>query len=384
MYPISKCKIMCLLSCMMMLAAIPACAEKEAEKEAVNTSEYLREEAINGSKEQEMDSYKIEEAFVDTFTVENEANAQFYIQESRAAYAEYDYGKMIFDEFTASSGDYLEAGDVIAKVHIEVSEADLTEVRLSLQRMQERVEADRLLYEKEDALLKEDAYNTKGSQAQGVAMRLYEESVEAHRQDIEAQNEQIEDTKEKLTKMETAAAITEITAPTAGYLKDMATLVYGDEVLDGKIIGVLEPGKSNILSVNNEKNVFRYGKEVTVLCKNGAEELEFAGKVITPSQQSVASQASDKKACILLEEAGSTYLQENDVNSILVRVNTIEQKNAVMVKMGSLEVNGSTAYATVVQQDGSFLKKKVVIGGRNEDYYWVINGLKDKDQVVVP
>lgn len=380
MYQIKKCYILCLLIGLVSAICLCGCIEQRTEAENVDTAEYLNEEALQGNRKTQLDAYTIEEVFTDTFVVEYEANAQFYIQDSHAAF---DYGKMLFDEFIASSGDYLEAGDVIAKVHIEVSEADLTEKRLALQRMQERVEADGIIYEKEDALLREDAYNTKGSQAQGVAMRQYEASVEKHRQDIENQKTQIDKTAEELAKMEEAAALTEIKAPSAGYLKDMPVLAYGDEIEDGKILGVLEPKKSSILLVNNEENAFRYGKEVSVICKKGVEELTFKGQVITPSEKSIALQAGNKKACVLLEEAGAAYLQGNEVNSILVKVNSMEQKNAVMVGVGCLE-EGSSTYATVVQQDGSFLKKRVIIGGKNEEYYWVIEGLNAGDKVVVP
>ena len=380
MYQIRKCRIMCLL---MGLLCLCGCAKQTEIQQEVKVSDYLNEEALTIDKARVMDSYVIEEAFMDTFVVEYEANAQFYIQDSHAAYADYEYGTMLFDEYAASSGDYLEAGDVIAKVHIEVSGADLEEARLKLKRMQERIEADRILYEKEDAMLEKDAYAIKNFEARGVAIRLYMESVESHKQDIEYQNKQIEKVKESLQEMEAAAALTEIKAPTAGYLKDVTSLAYGDEIPDGKIIGVLEPKKSSILLVNNEENAFRYGKDVTVICKKGLDEMEFTGRVITPSQKSIAMQAGSKKSCIALEDAGSAYLQDNDVNSILVKVNSIEQKNAVMVKLGALE-EGSSSYATVVQEDGSFLKKSVVIGGKNEEYYWVIKGLEAGEQVVVP
>ena len=109
--------------------------------------------------------------------------------------------------------------------------------------------------------------------------------------------------------------------------------------------------------------------------------------VITPSQSSVAIQASDRKARILLDEEGKEYLRENKVNTIEVRVNTVEQENALMVKMGSLEVEGNDGddyYATVVQEDGSFLRKKVIVGGISDDCYWVMEGLKSTDSIVVP
>lgn len=377
----------------LLLVAVPmmvfaGCKEEVAE-DALEVSNYLNEEALTGGEERQLSSYIIEEAIEGTFIVESKANAQSYIQDSVAAYAEYEYGTMLFDELLASTGDYVEAGEPIAKVHIEVSEADLTAARLSIQRMEERVEADRLMYEKEDTILKREAYGTQGSQAQGVAMRQYEASLERHRQDIEAQNKAIKKAKENLVKMEEADAITEITAPISGYITDVATLVYGRDVPDNMIIAVLEPQRSGILCVNNEKNAFRYGKEVEILCKKEELVKEFTGVVITPSQSSVASQATDRRACIRIDEEGMAYLQENKVNTIEVTVRTIEQEHAIMVSLDALEVDdkekdSDIAYATVVQEDGSFLKKKVVLGGMNEACYWVLEGLNANDSVVVP
>lgn len=388
MRQISKWQTMSLLMLMLFPLVLAGCKE-EVVKEAVEVSDYLNEEALTGGEERQLKSYIIEEAVVGTFIVKNQAAAEFYIQDSVAAYAEYEYGTMIFDKLLSTTGDYVEAGEAIAQVHIDVSEADMTAARLAIQRMEERVEADRLMYEKEDAKQKREVYSMAQSVAQNVAIRQYEESLEYHRQNLEAQYKAIERAKENLVKMEEADALTEITAPISGYIKDVPTLVYGRVIPNKMIIGVLEPEKSGILTVINDKNAFRYGKEVEIVCKKDDFEKEFTGVVITPSQASVASQASDRRACVRLDEEGAAFLQENKVNTIEVTVKTIEQENAVMVKMGSLELDekdkdNNLAYATVVQEDGSFLKKKVVIGGMNEECYWVLEGLEGGDKIVVP
>lgn len=388
MRQISKWQTMSLLMLMLFPLVLAGCKE-EVVKEAVEVSDYLNEEALTGGEERQLKSYIIEEAVVGTFIVKNQAAAEFYIQDSVAAYAEYEYGTMIFDKLLSTTGDYVEAGEAIAQVHIDVSEADMTAARLAIQRMEERVEADRLMYEKEDAKQKREVYSMAQSVAQNVAIRQYEESLEYHRQNLEAQYKAIERAKENLVKMEEADALTEITAPISGYIKDVPTLVYGRVIPNKMIIGVLEPEKSGILTVINDKNAFRYGKEVEIVCKKDDFEKEFTGVVITPSQASVASQASDRRACVRLDEEGAAFLQENKVNTIEVTVKTIEQENAVMVKMGSLELDekdkdNNIAYATVVLEDGSFLKKKVVIGGMNEECYWVLEGLEGGDKIVVP
>lgn len=386
MRQISRIKRLGLLLAALPVLVLSGCTQEEV-KETVKVSDYLNEQALTGGEERQYGSYIIEEVVTGTFCIVAKANAEFHIQDSAAAYADYEYGTMLFDKYVAIEGSYLEAGEAIAKVHINVSEADITAAGLAIQRMEERVEADRLIYEKEDAILKTKAYNTQGSQASGVAMREYEASLERHRQDIESQQKAIEKAKENLAKMEEADSITEITAPISGYVKDLTKLEYGKEIPSDMIVAIMEPENSGILTVSNEKNAFRYGKAVRVICKKDDLEKEFTGVVITPSLSSVATQASDRKARILLDDEGKEYLRENKVNTIEARVNTVEQENALMVKMGSLERDAKDEdafYATVVQEDGSFLRKKVIVGGISDDCYWVLEGLESTDSIVVP
>lgn len=383
---ISRIKQLSLLLTVIPALMLAGCKEEEV-KEEVDVSDYLNEQALEGGEERQYSSYIIEDVVTGTFCVVAKENAEFHIQDSVAAYADYEYGTMLFDKYAAIEGSYLEAGEPIVKVHINVSEADITAARLAIQRMEERVEADRVIYEKEDAILKRKAYSYDGTQTSGVAVWEYETSLEHHRQDIEAQQKAIEKAKENLAKMEEANSITEITAPISGYVKELPKLEYGKEIPNKMIVGIMEPENSGILTVDNDKNAFRYGKAVKVICKKEKLEKEFTGVVITPSQSSVAIQASDRKARILLDEEGKEYLRENKVNTIEVRVNTVEQENALMVKMGSLEVEGNDGdnyYATVVQEDGSFLRKKVIVGGISDDCYWVMEGLKSTDSIVVP
>lgn len=383
---ISRIKQLSLLLTVIPALMLAGCKEEEV-KEEVDVSDYLNEQALEGGEERQYSSYIIEDVVTGTFCVVAKENAEFHIQDSVAAYADYEYGTMLFDKYAAIEGSYLEAGEPIVKVHINVSEADITAARLAIQRMEERVEADRVIYEKEDAILKRKAYSYDGTQTSGVAVWEYETSIEHHRQDIEAQQKAIEKAKENLAKMEEANSITEITAPISGYVKELPKLEYGKEIPNKMIVGIMEPENSGILTVDNNKNAFRYGKAVKVICKKEKLEKEFTGVVITPSQSSVAIQASDRKARILLDEEGKEYLRENKVNTIEVRVNTVEQENAMMVKMGSLEVEGNDGdnyYATVVQEDGSFLRKKVIVGGISDDCYWVLEGLKSTDSIVVP
>ena len=226
---ISRIKQLSLLLTVIPALMLAGCKEEEV-KEEVDVSDYLNEQALEGGEERQYSSYIIEDVVTGTFCVVAKENAEFHIQDSVAAYADYEYGTMLFDKYAAIEGSYLEAGEPIVKVHINVSEADITAARLAIQRMEERVEADRVIYEKEDAILKRKAYGSQDSQVNGVAIWEYETSLEHHRQDIESQQKAIEKAKENLAKMEEANSITEITAPISGYVKELPKLEYGKEI----------------------------------------------------------------------------------------------------------------------------------------------------------
>ncbi len=413
MFQISKKKIACFLVVVLITGMLSGCKQAESageqtvqeasgqtkqdsaegasqetasqeDEDAVEVSDYLNEKALNAGPENQLASYQIEEAIKGTFRITKEANAQFYVQDSVAAYARYEYGTMIFDELISSTGKFVEAGDVIAKVHIDVKESDLTELRLSRQRMQERLEDDRTRYAKKERETEIDAYEIEDFHDRGVALREREELKEFHKQDIENRTKEIEKVSEQIAKMEAAAAMKEITAPISGYIRDVGVLVPGRVIPSETMVAVLEPQKSDIVWVNNSGNEFRYGKEVEVICANTTEEEKFTGVVITPSLMSVAEQATDRKACIKLDEECVKYLETAMVNSIKAKVNVVEQEDAVMVKINALEADDEDFYATVIQENGSFLKKKVIVGGMSGEYFWVLEGLQENDRVVVP
>lgn len=349
---------------------------------AVNNDQYLSQDAVE--KKADMTSYKYDTVIAGDFYEKVESNASFYVQDSRAARADYKYGEMIFDGFKVSVNTYVTAGDPIADVHIDISNSEIEEVRLKIQRMEERVVTDTKDYADSDAILKRKAYAVSDSQAQGVAIHEYEESVALHNQDITNRQTQIADLKEQIEKMEQAQGITQILAPIDGYLKDLAVLKNGDKVADKKIFAVVEPSGSNIITVNNSNNDFHYGKEVDVVMTTQDGEMKLTGTVITPSKISVASQASDKAAQIRLSKSAQELPGKEDIKKILVTVKSGEIKNALMIKIGSLIEDKNNTYATVVTEDGSFLKKSVIVGGKNKEYYWILRGLNEGDTVVIP
>lgn len=317
------------------------------------------------------------------FYDEYEHTAQLYIPERKPVTVKYKYGKCEFVDFAITPGTYVNKGDAIAYVHIEVSEADIEKERIALTRMEERLEQDIKDYEDIDKYVYSKAYGKHDSEF-GVALREHKESVEAHKQDIEQRRTMIAEQRELIAKMEYAKNLSELVAPTDGYVKDMITIKRGEEVKDNTTLAVVTPKDTNIILVPNENNVYRYGKNVEVSLVYDGEKMEGTGVVISPSASTMQGNMDSSVAYIRLEIPGIETFNEDTTKSIKVKVRDNEMKDVLILPRGSLEESGTTAYATVITPDGSYVKRGVVIGKTGKKYYWILSGLNEGEQVVVP
>lgn len=327
-------------------------------------------------------AYKTDTAIKGEFYEEVKMNGNYYIREAQAARVSYEYGKMIFDEFLVKNKDYVMAGDPIASVRIEVSDADIKEVQLRIQRMEERLAFDRQDYAKDDKKAMEDAYAIKDPHAQGIAVTSYLKQKELHDQNIATRERTITDQKEILSKMEEAKNMTAILAPCDGYVSDLATYSAGNEVKDKTILALVSNQKSNLIEVNNSQEDFKYGQQVEVTITGKTGEETMIGTVISPSI--MAGEVAGGSAVIQLPKTIEEMPEKKDVKKILVTLKAGKEENAVMIKLGSLQVEKNNVYASVLTEDGSIVKRNVIIGGTNKEYYWVLKGLEEGDTVVIP
>lgn len=365
------------------ILALTLCGGCGQEKSVVNKSDYLSESAIAGNVSTESDAYRYKCVQRGEFFDEYEQAGQLYIQDSKTVDVKYEYGQLEFIEYLVKAGDYVEQGDAIASVHIEVSQADIENEKLLLARMKERLQEDIADYDTIDADKKAKAY-LKSNEAQGVALREYEESVAAHSQDIASRRVLIEDEITQIAKMENAATMKEVYAPMSGYITNLTSYKRGDRIDNKTSIALVEPSESNIVSVYNEENAFRYGKSVEVVVNVKGSNMECVGTVISPSQNDLFNRMDPNRAFIRLELPEGQLLNKSDVKKITVTIKDNEMKNVLVLDRGALEESAGYATATIVTENGAFVKRRVVIGGTSKNSYWILSGLDEGDRVVVP
>jgi len=368
----------CILICALGLCA---CGKKE-QKENNSSKEETLLQNVNAT-ENVADSYKTATAIKGDFFVEVELNGKYYVPDKKAVRVAYDYGKMIFDEYLVKNRAYVNEGDVIANVRIEVSEADILEAKLHLQRMEERLAYDKEEYAKDDHKAMQEAYGVQDPVAKGVAITAYEEMKALHDQSIASRERSIADEKEVIAKMEAAKNMTTIVAPCSGYISELATYSAGNEIKNKSIMGLISEQESNMIVISDfAQGVLAYGQDVEVVMTTKKGEETLTGTVISPSIN--GGEIAGSKTVIRLPKTVEELPKKDDVKKIKVNVKYCYQPDAIMIKYGSLQEDKGNFTATVLTEDGSIVKKNVIVLNSNEEYHWVLKGLEEGDVVVIP
>ena len=370
--------ICCILICVVGLCA---CGKKEKKEETSAKEELLLQDVSAG--ENVADSYKTATVIKGDFYIDTDLNGKYYVPDKEAVRVEYEYGKMIFDEYLVKNKTYVNEGDAIANVRIEVSEADILEAKLHLQRMEERLAYDKEEYAKDDHKAMQEAYGVQDPVEKGVAISGYEEMKALHDQSIASRERSIADEKEVLAKMEEAKNMTTIVAPCSGYISELATYSAGNEIKNKTIMCLISEQESNMIIVSDTvQNVLAYGQEVEVVMTTKKGEETLTGTVISPSTKGAV--IASTKTVIQLPKTVEELPKKDEVKKIKIKVKYCYQPDAVMVKYGSLQEDKGNYTATVLTEDGSIVRKNVIVLNSNEEYHWVLKGLEEGDVVVIP
>lgn len=141
-----------------------------------------------------------------------------------------------FGSYAIQHFGYVEKGDLIATVFTEVDELALQELRIKLQRLEERYQAAQLQVEEDLEELDFNAYSA-GTKHKGW---LYQMEYRQRQLDWEYEQynyeRQIADVKEELAKLTQVGSTYEILAPSSGYVVFYSKYAAGDELEEGDYI----------------------------------------------------------------------------------------------------------------------------------------------------
>lgn len=328
-----------LLCVMVSACAAPAAGEKEEGKPVEETetgmtinkekpSDLLYTEALNQTV---TDTQKFTTVRRGDFVVAPTIAATIVYPKQKRIRYDFPYGDTYFLEVVGADTPNKVSGDPIATIYVSVNQIQLAEMERRLQRMEERGE-----------------YGTEYDE-------LQKEFVE----------------------LQDALVTTEIVMEEDGVLLNQQSHRYGTHITSYEIT-VGDP-KERLLEVPNENNQFRYGQKVKVSGKIKGVAYNGTGTVITASKGTVSESLAGTTAQIRLDE-DSEFLY--DGNSFMVTADAIRMEDVLLVDASAVYMDNGVQMVKIKDEYGlhavsfSFARK-------NENTYWVIDGLEEGAQILV-
>lgn len=267
------------------------------------------------------------EDFITTATV---SGTVIYPKQKTVRYS-FPYGTTYFLETAGADSKEKKAGDVIAKIYVQIDPIELAYRERQLQRMEER----------------------------GELGTSYEEL------------------KTTLEEMQEAYEQTEIVIEEDGYLLEQENLRYGTQISSYSIV-VADLGEQ-LIEVSDANHQFRFGQEVAVSAKLNGQTVTGKGTVISASVNSISEELAKDTAYIRLDEDSRELYGGS---AISVTVETVHMENVLVLDASATYTENGNQMAKIKDEYGlhavgfSFGRKK-------NSTYWVIDGLEEGTQVWV-
>lgn len=245
----------------------------------------------------------------------------------------FPYGDIYFDGIVPNTGEtpYYEAGDVLAKVHVEVNSLELERLELRVKRMEER------------------------GQTAGFFDYL----------------------KQMVEDMKAASTRTDIVIEESGYLMDYDYAMRGSKIDSYRYV-IADPSE-RLLSVTNQNNQFRYGMRVTVTGTVDMKKVTGTGTVISASSRLLSDELNEQKAYIRLDEEFSNLYDAKDVK---ITAESIRMENALFVDSGAI-FNENGAQMVYVRDKSGVHATGVVCGRSSSNQCWVLDGVDENCEVLI-
>lgn len=311
-----------------------------------------------------------------------------------------------FGEYVVQLMDYVEVGDVIATVHVEVDELVLEETRLHLQRLQERLQSAEAQTQKElQEILDKKAitYNDYHKNILDIRYRQRQKDWEYTKFDYE---NQIEETKKELDKLTKVGEVYEVKADRAGFVNIESRHPAGQELWDGAYICHILDNTHVYAEGPRQTDQFCYGMEVALDTRDGI----VTAKVVSggswalygnlESSRAVKAQngtawdavydayfgngdlSSSGPRAIFLLEFEEDVSEIKGLNNMMLQGNLKTIENVITIPEKAVTQQNDQYYVTVLKEDGSLLKTEFIPGGSNGDEFWVLDGLTEGMQIV--
>lgn len=347
-------------------------------KEGISRQDYLVTDAL--SQEQQNTSTLYQVHTLSKGTYEEAAKEQMLKREYPNAHTiqmDVDGRAATLAWYDVPSMSYVEVGDTIATVYVEVDDLVIEEAKLNLQRLRERYQSDETKV-KEDLqkILDEKAKTYDGYQKSILDIRYAQRQVDWEYQKYNYET-QIEEATKELEELNSVGEVYQIKTDRAGYVYFETWYYDGKEMWDGMYICHILEEEQVYTIAKMQADQFYYGMEVDFDTNNGMA----TGRVISGGSWALHGNLEPSGAVFLLELEESSGKQAS-FTRIMLQGNTKTVENVITVPVKAVTVKDGEYFVTVMKEDGSLIKTEFVPGGSNKEVYWVLEGLSEGMQIV--
>lgn len=294
-----------------------------------------------------------------TYSSHYNGNGSFYYPEIYQIENPVAYGTAHFVDYEVELYQYVKKGDTIATIYVEGDQIALTRYQLQLTRLKERL------------------------------AEWLEENGEADPKDLEDRQEPIRELEELISEINRDYAAVKITAPQSGIVTQLADHKEKDELRKEEVLGQIADA-NNCYVVVEGSDMLYYGNQVTVYYQDReGQEKEVEGKVVNLSGDGVGNALRTSYALIQIPpdvagEMTASAMQGDFWNRQgLFRVVTEARKmeNVILVPRKAVKTIQLVPYVQTADPDGGIVARTFLAGGSDRDYYWIVDGLSEGEEL---
>lgn len=333
------------------------------------------------------------DALEETYTVKVDTTkvtrGDFYVNSSCKAYLNYDnvyycyneitYGKVTFEQFLVNSGYYVNKGDPIATVNVEVEATDLSEllnkIDLKEKNLEEYDDANNALLMEYDRIA-----NGSGSAEEKRTAKLLHDRLEVtYSKERKNRERELDDLYNRYNNYESVNSQETITAPGTGYVVNINRYRRGD-TLNGYsyLCAIVDPEYVRVF-VYGGNDLLRYNMDVTVTQGSGASMVSAPGVVTTNRSTTLSTSLVGNDDVIVFTGDCSQF----DIGQeVIVKFRSVDMKNVLTVSKKAVYTDDKGSYV-FLYKDGFSQKQYILTGGANSESVYVVDGLSEGDNVVI-
>lgn len=280
-------------------------------------------------------------------------------------------------EILVEEGDEVKQGDVLVVFDIEQDDVKMEELKVSLKRTEEKLEQGKSDRQEEITEAKEEAAEYSSHKLRMAELEIekkqveYEQFVYRTEQEIAGINKQIAD-------LEKRAKAGRLTAPFDGVIDAVRDWEAGDLVWKDTMLVSMHSPDIYQVEVTDAIGNLRHNMDVVVEADFQGEKQEYKGVVVS-APNILPGEMSQESIVIRLEEE---IVFNKKWGTMYCSADVEEVQDVLLIDKDAVNRENSDAYVYIL--DGDTVKKRfVTLGPNNMEVYWVLDGLKEGQLLIL-